>query len=286
MAERAANDPTDPKKQKFLSKLTNVAMFAGLVTAYGTLAAIMARFLYPSRPSPRGWMFVTNLGRFASGESRLFTTPSGESVNITRRRDGESAQDFVALSSVCPHLGCQVHWEPQNDRYFCPCHNGVFSPDGVATAGPPADASQSLLEYPLKVEGNLLFIEVAHTEIAKGRDDWKSDVDRRAPGTTRVSTRRGTYELDRGMDPGSPSGLTGALRELTNEPVPNHLKQWWFALGGTPAYLFVIQIVTGILLAVYYESSTASAYESVRRITEESPTVGTCAASTSGERRS
>ncbi|MBM4245668.1 MAG: hypothetical protein FJ148_17980 [Deltaproteobacteria bacterium] len=46
--------------------------------------------------------------------------------------------------------------------------------------------------------------------------------------------------------------VSGAdLRELTNEPVPNHLKRWWFALGGTPAYLFVVQIVTGILLAVY-----------------------------------
>ncbi len=60
----------------------------------------------------------------------------------------------------------------------------------------------------------------------------------------------------------------GALRELTNEPVPNHLKKWWFALGGTPAYLFVVQIVTGILLAVYYESSTSSAYDSVRAITQ------------------
>ena len=39
----------------------------------------------------------------------------------------------------------------------------------------------------------------------------------------------------------------GALRELTNEPVPNHIKRWWFCLGGTPAYLFVVQIITGIL---------------------------------------
>jgi len=59
------------------------------------------------------------------------------------------------------------------------------------------------------------------------------------------------------------------LRELTNEPVPNHLKRWWFALGGTPAYLFAIQIVTGILLAVYYQPSPATAYESVRYITQE-----------------
>jgi quinol-cytochrome oxidoreductase complex cytochrome b subunit len=59
------------------------------------------------------------------------------------------------------------------------------------------------------------------------------------------------------------------LRELTNEPVPNHLKLWWFCLGGTPAYLFVVQIVTGILLSFYYESSAARAYDSVRYITEE-----------------
>ena len=57
------------------------------------------------------------------------------------------------------------------------------------------------------------------------------------------------------------------LNELTNEPVPNHMKRWWFALGGTPAYCFVVQIVTGILLAFYYEPSQETAYESVRYIT-------------------
>ena len=59
------------------------------------------------------------------------------------------------------------------------------------------------------------------------------------------------------------------LHELTNEPVPNHLKRWWFALGGTPAYLFVVQIVTGILLAFYYQPAPETAYESVRYITQE-----------------
>ena len=59
------------------------------------------------------------------------------------------------------------------------------------------------------------------------------------------------------------------LRELTNEPVPNHLKKWWFCLGGTPAYLFVVQILTGILLAVYYQPSPSTAYDSVRHITNE-----------------
>ena len=59
------------------------------------------------------------------------------------------------------------------------------------------------------------------------------------------------------------------LRELTNEPVPNHMKKWWFALGGTPAYLFVVQIVTGIMLAIHYQPASTTAYESVRHITED-----------------
>jgi len=61
----------------------------------------------------------------------------------------------------------------------------------------------------------------------------------------------------------------GQLRELTNEPVPYHLKRWWFALGGTPAYLFIVQIVTGILLAFYYEPSPTTAYQSVEYITRD-----------------
>lgn len=59
------------------------------------------------------------------------------------------------------------------------------------------------------------------------------------------------------------------FREITSEPVPNHMKRWWFCLGGTPAYLFVVQIATGILLAFYYQPAPATAYESVRHITQE-----------------
>jgi hypothetical protein len=56
---------------------------------------------------------------------------------------------------------------------------------------------------------------------------------------------------------------------MTNEPVPHHLKHWWFCLGGTPAYLFVVMIVTGILLAFWYEATPTRAWESVRVISED-----------------
>jgi Rieske Fe-S protein len=102
---------------------------------------------------------VEQLARLGVGATVLYMTPAGHRVNITRRAAGETPDDFAALSSVCPHLGCQVHWEPQNNRYFCPCHNGVFSPDGVATGGPPAEAGQRLASYPLKVESGILYIQ-------------------------------------------------------------------------------------------------------------------------------
>ena len=57
-----------------------------------------------------------------------------------------------------------------------------------------------------------------------------------------------------------------ALRVYSNEPVPLHLKHWWWCLGGTPALLFGVQMVTGILLAFYYVPDPRDAYESIQRI--------------------
>jgi len=60
-----------------------------------------------------------------------------------------------------------------------------------------------------------------------------------------------------------------ALRHMSSEPIPNHLKRWWYALGGTPAYLFIVLAATGISLTFYYRPSPDVAYESIGRITNE-----------------
>jgi len=156
------------ERRQAMGWLARFGMTAGLAAAYGTLAAFMGRFLYPARPQPRGWLYVSEARRLKEGASLRYRTPSGATVNVARQRPGDDPDAFVALSSTCPHLGCQVHWEPHNNRFFCPCHNGVFTPDGTAIAGPPAEAGQSLLRYPLKIERGLLFIEVPLSEVAQG----------------------------------------------------------------------------------------------------------------------
>jgi len=59
------------------------------------------------------------------------------------------------------------------------------------------------------------------------------------------------------------------IRHAGAEPVPYHLKKWWFCLGGTPMYLFIVQVLTGIALTFYYVPSTDQAYQSVATITSE-----------------
>ena len=53
-----------------------------------------------------------------------------------------------------------MRWEGDENRFFCPCHRGVFDEDGLATAGPPADAGQRLAEVPLRVDAGVLYLEV------------------------------------------------------------------------------------------------------------------------------
>lgn len=59
------------------------------------------------------------------------------------------------------------------------------------------------------------------------------------------------------------------LVSMGSEPVPGHLKRWWWCIGGTPAYLFIVQAITGVLLTFYYVPTPEEAYESVQVITDE-----------------
>lgn len=149
--------PANPERRSFFGSLSSLAMAGGLAAGYGTFGCFAARYLYPAHAAATGWLFVREVERIAPGEALGYKLPDGAKVVIARQGSSGAAEDFVALSSVCPHLGCQVHWEGQHNRFFCPCHNGTFDPAGNPTGGPPKDP---LPRYPLKVEKGLLYIEV------------------------------------------------------------------------------------------------------------------------------
>lgn len=167
-----ASPPAAPDNRRaFLKNASRAAMAAGLIGGYGGFAAVAGRYLYPARTGDVMWQFVTEVAGVAVGQAVRYRGPSGETINIARRARNGDAGDFIALSSTCPHLGCQVRWEGQNNRFFCPCHNGVFDPSGKAIAGPPGDAGLSLPRYELRVEGGALHIAVPRPQLAAERPD-------------------------------------------------------------------------------------------------------------------
>lgn len=161
--------PDGESRRGLMCGVASFGMWLGLAGSYGAFAVSAVKFLFPDRSKDKGWVFVTDVAGLGLGQSMEFRTPTGATAAVTHLHDKGDADDFLALSNTCPHLGCQVHWEPHNTRFFCPCHNGVFTPDGVATEGPPADAGQSLEKYPLKVEMGRLFMLVPLKRLPGGR---------------------------------------------------------------------------------------------------------------------
>jgi menaquinol-cytochrome c reductase iron-sulfur subunit len=56
------------------------------------------------------------------------------------RRLGDDPPHVSVLSPLCPHLGCPVGWVPDDGKFKCPCHGGVFAADGAHVSGPPPRA--------------------------------------------------------------------------------------------------------------------------------------------------
>ena len=64
---------------------------------------------------------------------------TGERLAVYRNANGE----LSALSPVCTHLGCLVHWNTTARRWDCPCHGSRFDPHGRVLNGPAVAALEA-----------------------------------------------------------------------------------------------------------------------------------------------
>jgi len=60
--------------------------------------------------------------------------------------------------------------------------------------------------------------------------------------------------------------LSGVRHFVADKGVPVHAQKIWYYLGGMTLFLFGVQVLTGILLLLYYRPSATEAYESVQFI--------------------
>ncbi|MEX2303918.1 MAG: cytochrome b N-terminal domain-containing protein [Bryobacterales bacterium] len=61
-------------------------------------------------------------------------------------------------------------------------------------------------------------------------------------------------------------GWSGIREFLAHKTVPIHSATVWYYFGGITLFLFVIQVLTGVLLLLYYRPTSAEAFESVQFI--------------------
>lgn len=143
--------------------IATLLLGCGLLAGYGLGLAHFFRYLVPLRRSRRADIFVGTLKDFPVGASRVLQDPSGQNIAVARTSDATSAAGFRALSSRCPHLGCNVHWDAGRGEFICPCHNGVFDKNGVAVSGPPAAEGKNLTEFPVRVDADRgwVFVQVS-----------------------------------------------------------------------------------------------------------------------------
>ena len=57
---------------------------------------------------------------------------NGEKVGIYKENDGT----LHAVDIRCPHLGCQLEWDPDEQSWDCPCHGSRFDRYGHLISGP------------------------------------------------------------------------------------------------------------------------------------------------------
>jgi menaquinol-cytochrome c reductase cytochrome b subunit len=64
------------------------------------------------------------------------------------------------------------------------------------------------------------------------------------------------------------SGLVGGIKYFLFRKVPHDIG-WWHTLGSATLTAFIVQVLTGTILAMYYQPDPDKAYESIQHITND-----------------
>ncbi len=132
--------------------LKSLFAFIPLGLGFAGMTIMGFQFITPSkRKSKLRKIFAVNLIDLPTNSSKKFKDLRGKDLLIIRTGERE----VKALSTVCTHLGCKVFWQQDKNRFFCPCHDGVFDPDGKVTSGPPP---RDLETYQVELDGDNVYI--------------------------------------------------------------------------------------------------------------------------------
>lgn len=118
-----------------------------------------------SKQEAASWVTLGKASEFKGPEPKFVT------FSMTRRDGWTEVQDAracwvvaqeggtqVVFNGRCTHLGCAYSWQTGGEhaeRFYCPCHGGVYDREGTVLDGPPPRGLDRLVT---KVENEQLMV--------------------------------------------------------------------------------------------------------------------------------
>jgi nitrite reductase/ring-hydroxylating ferredoxin subunit len=119
---------------------------------------------------PGEWVGVASIDQLPSGEAVRFSTPEFEGYVVN------DAGEIRALSAVCTHMACTLHFRREQQDLRCPCHGASFDlrgelANGVERWPDDGEYGDDARAYPIdlpplsrprvKVEGDRILVWIA-----------------------------------------------------------------------------------------------------------------------------
>lgn len=153
-------EPVTVSRRRFITHV-----MGGIGAAIAAILGLpLSRYVaYPATNEPQvNWAGVGPIDDFKAGEMRqvvidptydapLAIDKGKRAAYVVKKVDGT----FDCFYMHCTHAGCPVRWSSGPQRFFSPCHGGVFDKEGRVLAGPPP---RPLDRYEYKVEAGILYL--------------------------------------------------------------------------------------------------------------------------------
>lgn len=140
---------TKDRPSVFVTRRQFIQMGALAIGAAWAGTLIQSRVFPPQTTTQEAKPVSFPLSELPVGATKAITY-GGQPVLVLR-----TPESIRAFSLICTHLGCTVEWQPGEENFYCPCHDGRFDQFGEVTGGPPP---VPLEQIPISVESEQVIV--------------------------------------------------------------------------------------------------------------------------------
>ena len=231
------------------------------VLAVPIVRYLMSPVIHERKGSYDAWVSLGNLEQFPSGQTRFATYrnpvvnpwdgTTGDIACWVRNVDGKTFQVFAIN---CAHLGCPVRWFPQSEPVPVPLPWRRLLPGWL-----PRLRSARTRTFRVRLQ-----TRIRKTFHQSGRN---ADAGQRLQiEKFRYRSRDKTMRLIKTVVDwlGVRLPIDATIQETAGHQVPRDTASWFYVFGSAALVVFMLQIITGIMLAFIYVPSAGEAWNSLQ----------------------